>query len=242
MALNAFEKVYEIASYYRAQKFDTPRHLAEFWSLDIEAAFYNLNDLLDLIEDMLIYLIDNLNREACEELNNLSIKLPRLLKPFPRIEYENAVEIIRGEGVDIKFGDDLGAEELNVLARCLKINTPFFIIYWPRTVRAFYYRIKPDDDRLTLSFDLLWPLKDKYPLELASGGERINNSEELITRLREKGLYPEAYTWYIDMFKYGMPPHGGFGLGVDRLIMALLNLDTIIDAVFIPRTPKYSKP
>ena len=240
MALNMFEKVFEIDSYYRAQKFDTPRHLAEFWSVDVEASLYTLNDLLNLLEDIIVYLIKKLSDEAEKELNVLDVVLPDIYKPFPHITYLNALNILKNKGLNIGFGDDLGADELNYLTR--NISGPYFIIYYPRSTRAFYYKLKPDDPRLTLSFDLIWPMKGGYPLELSSGGERVSNPNVLIELLKEKGLYPESYGWYLDMFKYGMPPHGGFGLGLDRVIMAFLDLPTILDSVYSPRTPKYSRP
>ena len=240
MALNMFEKVFEIDSYYRAQKFDTPRHLAEFWSIDVEASLYTLNDLLNLLEDIIVHLIRKLSDEAKKELNVLNIELPVISKPFPHITYLETLNILKNKGLSIDFGDDLGADELNYLTR--NISEPYFIIYYPRNIRAFYYKPKQDDPRLTLSFDLIWPMKGGYPLELSSGGERVSDYNVLIRSLKEKGLYPEAYGWYLDMFKYGMPPHGGFGLGLDRVIMAFLNLPTILDSVYSPRTPKYSRP
>ncbi len=240
MALNMFRKVFEIDSYYRAQKYDTPRHLAEFWSIDVEVSLYRLDDLLELIEDMVIYCVDYLRDEARDELDVLGRELPKLSKPFPRITYLEALEILRGRGVDIDFGDDLGAEELRVLD--VYGDKPYFITHWPVDIRAFYYRISDDDERLTNSFDFMWPMEKGYPLELASGGERINDPDMLIRNLRRKGLFPEAYEWYINMFRYGMPPHAGFGIGLDRLVMALLQLDSVLETVFSPRTPKYSEP
>ena len=240
MALNMFRKVYEIDSYYRAQKFDTPRHLAEFWSIDVEASLYTLDDLLSLVEDLCIYCVDYLRDEAREELDILGRDLPRLSKPFPRITYLDALDLLRSKGVNIVFGEDLGASELKLLD--VFGDKPYFITYWPRDIRAFYYKVNEDDDRLTNSFDFMWPLERGYPLELASGGERINDPNLLMENMRRKGLFPEAYEWYINMFRYGMPPHGGFGLGLDRLLMALLQLNTVLEGVFSPRTPKYSEP
>ncbi len=240
MALNMFEKVFEIDSYYRAQKFDTPRHLAEFWSIDVEASLYTLDDLLNLLEEIISYSTRRLKEIARDELMFLKVDLSDIRRPLPRITYMEALEILRNRGLKIRFGEDLGAEELRHLS--MDIETPYFIVYWPSEIRAFYYKPKPDDPRLTLSFDFMWPLKEGYPLELASGGERINDPVVLSESLKKRGLYPEAYSWYIDMFKYGMPPHGGFGLGLDRLIMAYLDLSSILDTVFSPRTPKHSRP
>jgi len=240
MAMNAFEKVFEIDSYYRAQKYDTPRHLAEFWSIDVEAALYTLDDLTELAEDMIVYLSRRIRTYARDELSVLEVKLPTLRKPFKRVTYLEALKLIRNWGGDIEFGEDLNAEHLKILGK--RFKRPFFIILWPKKVRAFYYKIYEEDPRLTLSFDLMYPLHESYPLELSSGGERINTLSELKRRMREKGLREEAYEWYLEMFKYGMPPHGGFGLGLDRLVMAFLGVNTILDTVLSPRTPKYSKP
>ena len=241
MAINAFEKVYEIASYYRAQKFDTPRHLAEFWSIDVEAAFYSLDRLVNLAEGIVDYVLRRLPEVASDEINTLNISLDMFKPPYKRISYAECLEILRKNDITVEFGQDVGAEELRILSREIG-DEPFFILYWPKECRAFYYRGRDDDNRLTNSFDLVWPMENSAPLELASGGERINTYEELITSLRGKGLKPESYEWYTMMFKYGMPPHGGFGMGLDRLVMAICKTETILDTVFSPRTPKYSKP
>ena len=239
MALNAFEKVFEIDSYYRAQKFDTNRHLTEFWSLDVEAALYNLDKLLKLQEDMLGYAIKRLTIEAREELDILEVKLEPV-NMIPRITYSEALEIAQEKGVDIEYGEDLNLEAMKAVAEEYDWK-PHHIILWPKSTRAFYYRIYDEDPNLTLSFDLVYPVKD-IPLEVSSGGERINDAETLIKRLRESGLREEGYEWYLNMFRYGMPPHGGFGLGIDRLLMAMLSLDHIFDSVLLPRTPKYYIP
>ena len=239
MALNAFEKVFEIDSYYRAQKFDTPRHLTEFWSLDVEAALYTLDDLLRLQEDMLKYSISRLKTSAKEELEILGVSLDNI-DHIVRITYDEAVGIAQDEGVNIEYGEDLSMDAMKAIAERLRWR-PHHIILWPKSTRAFYYKPLPGNKELTLSFDLIYPVNDT-PLEISSGGERINDADTLISRLRERGLREEAYEWYVNMFRYGMPPHGGFGLGIDRLVMALLGLDTVLDTLMLPRTPKYYIP
>ena len=239
MALNAFEKVFEIDSYYRAQKFDTPRHLTEFWSLDVEAALYSLDDLLKLQEDMLNYSISRLRVEAKDELDILECEIGDI-GSIPRITYDEAINMAIDEGIDIEYGEDLSMEAMKAVSERLNWG-PHHIILWPRSTRAFYYKVYPDNPDLTLSFDLIIPVNNT-PIEVSSGGERINDAETLIQRLRERGLREEAYGWYVDMFKYGMPPHGGFGLGIDRLVMVLLGLNTVLDTLMLPRTPKYFIP
>jgi len=239
MALNAFEKVFEIDSYYRAQKFDTNRHLTEFWSLDVEAALYDLDKLLNLQEDMIKYVIKRLSISAGDELDYLGVKLDSI-DNIPRITYGEAIDIAWEKGIEVEMGQDLNIDALRAVAEEFNWK-PHYITLWPKSTRAFYYKIYSLDPELTLSFDLIYPVRD-IPLEISSGGERINDVEILIKRLRENGLREEGYEWYINMFRYGMPPHGGFGLGIDRLIMALLKLDHIFDSVLLPRTPKHSIP
>jgi len=241
MAVNAFERVYEIDSYYRAQKFDTPRHLAEFWSIDVEAALYDLDKLTSLAEGIVNHVLSKLPNEAGEELSILNVELRPPKPPYKRITYRECLDILEQAGRPIEFGEDIGAEELKIITDKIG-GEPFFILYWPKECRAFYYKTNGGDSRITNSFDLVWPMKDSAPLELASGGERINDYNELIESLRSKGLNPESYEWYSEMFRYGVPPHGGFGMGLDRLVMAVCQTDTVLETVFSPRTPKYSKP
>jgi len=231
MAINAFEKVYEIDSYYRAQKFDTPRHLAEFWSLDVEAAHHGLDDLLRLAREILMEIHRELPRRAGEQLQLLGVDLePR--PSFSRMTYGEAVEIS-----GTPYGEDISAEALREVYREAGARY-LFITEWPEETRAFYYR---SIGGVTRSFDLIGPFTGT-PIELASGGERINSYDELVRSIRRRGLREEAYGWYLEMFRYGMPPHGGFGLGIDRLVASLLGLETVLEATLVPRTPKYYVP
>ncbi len=236
MAINAFEKVFEIDSYYRAQKFDTPRHLAEFWSLDVEAAFHSLDDLIDLLKNLISHVHTELPEKCGEDLEILAVEV--VDKPsFKAVSYGEAIKTLRGLGLDIRYGDDLSSEAEKTLY-LHHGSTYLFITHWPPETRAFYYRVV---DNVTQSFDLIGPFKNGS-IELASGGERINSSSELIENIRRKGLREESYTWYLEMFRMGMPPHGGFGLGIDRLVASILGLETVLEATFLPRTPKYHTP
>lgn len=235
MAINAFEKVFELDSYYRAQKFDTPRHLAEFWSLDVEAAFYTLDDLLVLIRDMLGEVHRELPSRAGEHLERLNISLAK--PSFKTITYREALEIANSAGLKVVYGEDIPSQAETEVYRHVGA-TYLFITEWPETTRAFYYRAV---DGVTRSFDLIGPFKNAS-IELASGGERMNSEDELKQSIRRRGLREEAYTWYLEMFRYGMPPHGGFGMGIDRLVASLLGLDSVLEATFLPRTPRYHTP
>lgn len=241
MALNAFEKVFEISAYFRAQPYDTPRHLSEFWSIDVEATLFGLDDLLSLLEDILHFVKRRLEENDKDYLNRLGVTIPDFPTKFPRYTYSEILEKVKKQGIKISWGDDLSAEALHLVAK--EINVPFFIIDWPASIRAFYYKPKTENPKLTQSFDLMWPAgPNSLPIELSSGGERISDVEVLKKKLLERGLFPEAYSWYIDMFKYGMPPHGGFGLGLDRLVQAYLGLSSIVDTILCPRNPKYLVP
>ena len=231
MAINAFDKVFEIDSYYRAQKFDTPRHLAEFWSLDVEAAHYRLEDLMGLAKDIILEVHRELPRRSGEQLSLLGVEIDE--KPsFTTITYDEAVELS-----GTPYGEDISAEALKEVYR-VSGSRYLFITNWPEETRAFYYR---SINGITRSFDLVGPFTGT-PLELASGGERINSYDELVRSIRRRGLREESYGWYLEMFRYGMPPHGGFGLGIDRLIASLLGLESVLEATFVPRTPKYYAP
>ncbi len=231
MAINAFEKVFEIDSYYRAQKFDTPRHLAEFWSLDVEAAHHGLGDLISLAREILLEIHRTLPSKAGDELMLLGVELEP--EPsFAEMSYDEAVEIS-----GTRYGEDISAEALREVYK--EANARYlFITHWPEETRAFYYR---SIDGITRSFDLVGPFTGT-PIELASGGERINSYDELVRSIRRRGLREESYGWYLEMFRYGMPPHGGFGLGIDRLLASILGLDSVLEATLIPRTPKYYVP
>ncbi len=242
MAINAFEKVFEIAHYFRAQQFDTPRHLSEFYSLDVEIALASLDDLLELIEDMMNYVSKRLreDKDLNAKLSDVGLKIHFPPRKFERITYQKALEICEEKGVKVSWGDDLSTEALKAIAE--EIGIPFFITHWPTQTRAFYYKPLERKPEITASFDWIWPRDEKAPLELASGGERIANPNVLIKSVKSRGMYPESYDWYIEMFRYGVPPHAGFGIGIDRLVMALLNLETILETVISPRSPKYHKP
>jgi len=241
MALNAFERVFEISAYFRAQPYDTPRHLSEFWSIDAEAVLFGLDDLLETLEKLIHYIKKKLEKNESQHLKTLNVSIPKLPEKFPRLTYSEIIEQLTNEGVSIKWGDDLSAEALHHIAN--EVKSPFFIIEWPATVRAFYYRPDPYNPKVTRSFDLMWPTGHKsLPIELSSGGERINDIEILKRNLQERGLFPESYGWYIEMFKYGMPPHAGFGLGLDRLVQAILAIPNIVDTIMCPRNPKYLVP
>ncbi len=226
-------KIYTIAPSFRAEKSRTRRHLTEFWHLEAEMPFCDFECLIETIEDFITYVCHKLAEEAKEELKKFGRKeedLLKIKKPFPRITYSQAIEILKKEGIEIEFGDDFGADEEKVLTK--HFDVPFFVTHFPKGVKAFYHKPDPKDPRFTLSVDLLAP--EGYG-EIIGAGERIEDLNVLLERIKEEKLDPKNYEWYIDLRRYGSVKHAGFGLGVERTICWILKLKHIRDAIPFPR-------
>ncbi|OYT40211.1 MAG: asparagine--tRNA ligase, partial [Desulfurococcales archaeon ex4484_58] len=161
---------------------------------------------------------------------NIKLLEYALETPYPRIRYDEAIEILQKKGVDVKWGDDLGADEERVLT--MEFDQPFFITHFPKEIKSFYMKLDPNDERLALGFDLLAP--EGYG-EVIGGSEREDSYEKLYRRILENGLDPEEYKWYLDLRRYGSVPHSGFGLGIERLVMWIAGLEHIRDATPFPR-------
>jgi len=236
----SLERVYTIAPSFRAEKSRTRRHLTEFWHAEAEVAWYRLNDVLKLEEDLISYIVDKVLERRMDELKLLKRRIEALENvkaPFYRLSYDEAIEILQGKGFEIEWGEDLGADEERALT--LEFDKPVFLYGYPEQAKAFYHKNDPSRPEVTLSADLLAP--EGYG-EIIGGGERIENYDELIDKIRRFGLNPDDYGWYIDLRRYGSVPHAGFGLGVDRLVMWICGLDHIIDAIPFPRTIRRTYP
>jgi len=230
MLMSGLEKVFEITPYFRAEKFSTTRHLNESWGIDMEVGFIdNEEDIMRLLEDLIVHLVEGLAERCSKELKILNVKLKAPEKPFPRIKYDEVLEILRRRGVEIEWGEDLGDREEKILGEEMtKSGIDFyFITKYPWKVKPFYIM---RENYLSRSFDL-----DCKGLELASGGQREHRINELVNNMLEKGLNPKDFEFYLEAFRYAMPPHGGYGLGVERLMMKLLNLENIREAILFPR-------
>ena len=230
----SLEKVYTIAPSFRAEKSRTRRHLTEFWHAEAELAWAHLKDILRVEEELVSYVVRKVLEENPEELKLLGRDtsiLENVEPPFPRITYDEAVEIVRSKGLPMGWGEDFGADEESVLTR--EFDKPFFVYGYPVSTKAFYHKNDPSNPKVTLSADLLAP--EGYG-EIIGGGERIEDKDELIEKIKAFGLNPADYEWYIDLRRYGSVPHAGFGLGVDRLVMWICGLDNIVDAIPFPRT------
>lgn len=224
---SVFEKVYEVGPIFRAEKFRTLRHLSESISLDVEEAYVNYFDSMRLLEELIINAIDQLNDLNRRDLELLNISLERPKTPFKRIKYEEAIEELRKRGVEVEWGEDFSTG-----LREIKHNEFYFILDWPTKSKAFYIKPKMENPELCEGFDLFYG-----SLELSSGGTRIDCRETLEKRLEEQGLKPANFRFHLDVFDYGIPPHAGFGLGLERLLMALTNQTNIREVTFYPRDP-----
>lgn len=235
----SLEKVYTCAPSFRAEKSRTIRHLCEYWHIEPEWAFADMNDVMQVEEELVSYVCQKVAECCNRELEELGVDPKKLLKikpPFPRITYKEAIERLQKKGFDITWGEDLGYDEEKALAE--DFEGPFFVYDYPKEIKAFYCKTYRDKPEIAMSVDMLVPRIG----ELTTGGAREDDKDELIKRIKESGLLVEDYDWYIDMRRYGTVPHVGFGLGVERLLMWMLDLDNIIDAIPFPRTIRRSYP
>jgi len=224
----ALERVFEIAFYYRAEKFNTQRHLNEFTSVDVEAAMFDKRDAMDLLEGLVVEAGNSAIDGSAAEFEALGRDPPRASAPFPVITYAQALEALRAKGLNLAFGEDLGGDAVRVLAE--EYGGYYFIVDWPLEAKPFY--IQPSGDGLSESFDLMFG-----QLELASGGERIHDGPLLEERLRAKGLNPEGFREHLKFYEWGMPPHSGWGFGADRYLMVVAGVNNIRETVLYPRDP-----
>ncbi|MEM0198759.1 MAG: asparagine--tRNA ligase [Desulfurococcaceae archaeon] len=228
------EKVWSLTPSFRAEKSRTRRHLAEYWHLEPEAAWYSFEDMMKVAEELVAYIVEKVLEERRRDLEELGRNVNLLKKalntPYPRVKYDEAIEMLQMKGVNVKWGDDLGADEERVLS--MEFETPFFVTHFPKHIKSFYMKIDRSRPDVVLGFDLLAP--EGYG-EIIGGGEREDNYEILYQRILEQGLNPEDYKWYLDLRKYGSIPHSGFGLGIERAVMWIAGLDHIREAIPFPR-------
>lgn len=230
---SGFDKVTIITPVFRAEPHDTYRHLNEAVQLDIEVAFVrNEEDVLKYYDEYLKFAIEQIKKDCKESLKILKIDLKDIKTPIKRITYDQALEILKKNNLKIKWGDDIPPEGERIL--CKKFN-PVIITKWPIDLRAFY--AMPENEKVCRAYDLLY-----NGIEISSGAQRIHLYEELIDAMKRKGLKPKNFKFYLDAFKYGMPPHGGFSIGLERFTMALLKLSNIREATLFPRTKERVTP
>ena len=229
------ERVFEISSFYRAEKSHTGRHLSEFTSVDIEAAMMDYTDVMDVLESIVVDVFKNTAENSKTEQKEIGheIKIPE--SPFERVSYTQALEELGGMDIKLEFGEDLQDSHLRSLGE--KHPGFFFLTDWPMKLKPFYIHEKDDDPTLSRSFDLQYGY-----LELSSGGRRLHDPEQLKTRLKEQNLDPTSFEEHLKTFGWGMPPHSGWGMGLDRLMTVLIGIDNVREVVLYPRDPDRLKP
>ena len=239
-AAAAFGKIYCFGPTFRAEKSKTRRHLSEFWMVEPEVAFNDSNDNMRLQEEFVAYIVQRCLERRMPELQELErdvSKLETVVAPFPRIDYSDAIKILEQKGSAAKWGDDLGAEDESLLVE--GADRPVFIYNYPNEAKAFYMKENPADPRTVLCDDLLAP--EGYG-EIIGGSQREDDYDKLLHRIQEEGLPLEAYSWYLDLRKYGTFVHSGFGLGLERTVSWICGIPHLREAIAFPRMMNRLRP
>jgi aspartyl-tRNA synthetase len=223
-----FDKVFEIGPIFRAEEHDTPRHLNEATSIDIEMAFATEDDVMKILEELVAHVFSDVKKKCADELKTLEQKLEVPKTPFPRVTYDEALKKLERAGLKMLWGEDLSMPAERKLGEL--VGGAYFIVDWPMAIKPFYTHPKLDNPNLAQAFDLMFE-----EIELASGGTRIHQPDLLVKQLKAKGLNPESFEPHIKNFRAGLPPHAGFGLGLDRLVMVLTGSKNIREVVLFPR-------
>ena len=232
-ACMAHGKVYCFGPTFRAEKSKTRRHLMEFWMVEPEIAFYELDDIMSLSEEFVEYLVKRVLEEREEELHILGRdlkKLEKIKRPFARITYDEAVKILKDKGMEFEWGDDFGGDEETAISEAFE--TPVIVHRYPAKIKPFYMKRDPENPDVVLNMDMLAP--DGYG-EIIGGSQREDDYDTLLKRFEEENLPIEDYTWYLDLRKYGSVPHSGFGLGIERTIVWISGIRHVRESIPFPR-------
>jgi len=236
----AFGKVYCFGPTFRAEKSKTRRHLTEFWMVEPEVAYADLDDVIQLCEDFTMAIVERVlehNRDDLELLERDIAKIEAIQRPFPRISYDEAVQRLEDAGVAKEWGGDLGAEEETVLSE--QFDSPLFVHRYPLDVKAFYMKTDPENPKLSMSVDMLAP--EGYG-EVIGAGQREDDLDTLLAKIHAHDLPEEVFEWYLDLRRYGSVPHAGFGLGVERAVTWLCGIHHLREAIPFPRMLEHLEP
>ncbi|MDZ7331268.1 MAG: asparagine--tRNA ligase [candidate division KSB1 bacterium] len=239
-AAMAFGKVYCFGPTFRAEKSKTRRHLTEFWMIEPEMAYCDLDGDMDIAEEFVEYVVQTVIQKCASELKVLErdiSKLETVKRPFPRISYDEAVEIIKQTGLEFQYGNDFGGTDETVISE--KFDRPIMVHRYPAAVKAFYMKNDPNDPTKALCVDVLAP--EGYG-EIIGGGQREDDLTILTQKIQHHNLPMEAFDWYLDIRKYGSVPHAGFGMGIERTVAWICGLKHIREAIPFPRTIYRLKP
>ena len=223
---SGFDRVYEIAPIFRAEEHDTTRHLNEATSADIEVAFATMEDVMAILEELIAFVYARIADYPGLSSLGVDLEVPKL--PFKRITYDEAIEMLSEAGEQIEWGEDLSTSAEQMLGEM--IGEHYFITDWPSAIKPFYAQPSAHHSDICDAFDLMHPR-----LELASGSQRVHSYELLKSKIESKGLSADSFEFYLEAFRYGMPPHAGWGLGVERLLMSILEIGNIREVVLFPR-------
>jgi asparaginyl-tRNA synthetase len=229
----ALGRVYCFGPTFRAEKSKTRRHLTEFWMVEPEMAYAELDDVMHLAEDLIVSIVGRVLDRRARELKVLerdAAKLEAVQKPFPRISYDEAVALLQGKGLPIEWGGDFGGPDETTLSE--QFDRPVMVHRYPAAVKAFYMKPDPERPELALGVDVLAP--EGYG-EIIGGGERLADLDLLLQRIKEHELPQEAFEWYLDLRRYGTVPHGGFGMGIERVVAWICKLEHVRETIPYPR-------
>lgn len=229
----AFGKVYCFGPAFRAEKSKTRRHIIEFWQIEPEIAYADLNKVIEYAERAIVYTVERVLENCKNELSIIERDtklLENIKSPFPRKTYSEAVQILKDQGETFEWGEDFGAPQETVISNLF--NKPVHITHFPSKVKPFYMKKAPENDKLALGVDILAP--EGYG-EIVGGGQREENFEVLEKRLEQDNLPKETFQWYLDLRKFGSVPHGGFGLGIERTVTWLCGIHHIRESIPFPR-------
>lgn len=225
----AHGKIYCFGPTFRAEKSKTRRHLTEFWMVEPEVAFNDLDDNMDLAEDFLEYIVSSTLKNKSKELETLerdTTYLEKVRKPLPRISYDEAVDILKKKGIDFAWGGDLGGTDETVISE--QFDKPVMVHRYPAQIKAFYMKRDPKNEKLALALDVLAP--EGYG-EIIGGSQREDDYDTLVERIKEHNLPMEPFEWYLDLRRYGSVPHAGFGLGIERTVSWICGLDHVRESI-----------
>jgi asparaginyl-tRNA synthetase len=229
----ALGRVYSFGPTFRAEKSKTRRHLTEFWMVEPEMAYAGLDDVMNLAEDLVVAMVGRVLERRARELKMLerdTAVLEAVRKPFPRITYDEAVKLLQGKGLPIQWGGDFGGPDETTLSE--QFDRPVMVHRFPAGVKAFYMKPDPERSELALGVDVLAP--EGYG-EIIGGGERLADLDLLLQRIREHQLPQESFEWYLDLRRYGTVPHGGFGMGIERVVAWICKLEHVRETIPYPR-------
>jgi asparaginyl-tRNA synthetase len=229
----ALGRVYAFGPTFRAEKSKTRRHLTEFWMVEPEMAYASLDDVMDLAEGLVVYVVGRALDKRKRELQALerdTSKLEKVQSPFPRISYDEATEVLKKKGLPFEWGGDFGAPDETALSE--EFDRPICVHRYPSKVKAFYMKPDPQRAEVALGVDVLAP--EGYG-EIIGGGERISDLNLLLARIKEHDLPQDAFEWYLDLRRYGSVPHGGFGMGIERVVSWICGLEHLREAIPYPR-------